>query len=390
MTSPVQYHYQETEIESIYNVISKAYANLVQIIINSDSKVEDSEINDFKTSIKNIGDRTSLHALLRDVKATQPLSHKTIETNPNKAVAWLLQYKDTLDSILEMGDTNASLGEQCFNKPVTYQICERLPHTLQQQMHQIKEDGRQKLKKIIDIDSKARTLQETSRTQQYTTGKPSTPAKNSDTAQFTIRPAPPLPREHHSTADREDHGQEGPIKKARPTHTNKSNLPVFKSRLRGIIHTLETLLAKMTTPVQSLAQEFERDGHTKRINDMILGANTDLLYAEARYKTDSDVAIIKELKTSIANIEHRTYTVLTDLRAWKASNASTPLSQDEEDCDDLEQKVTRYVNHPNAEYHSQPDSNPVEVEGNADGTPLTSQPEVLTLDANTSTTKHLH
>ena len=54
MTSPVQYQYQETEIESIYNVISKAYANLVQLIINNNSKVEDSEINDFKTSIKNI------------------------------------------------------------------------------------------------------------------------------------------------------------------------------------------------------------------------------------------------------------------------------------------------------------------------------------------------
>ena len=178
----------------------------------------------------------------------------------------------------------------------------------------------------------------------------------------------------YSTADREDHRQEGPIEKARPTHTNKSNLPVIKSRLRGIIYTLKTLLAKIKTPVQSLAQEFERDGHTKRINDMILGANTDLLYAKARYKTDSDVAIIKELKVSIANMEHRTYTVLTDLRAWKASNASTPLSQDEEDHNDLEQKVTRHGNHPNAENHTQPDSNPFEVEGNVDGTPLTSQP----------------
>ena len=91
MTSPVQYHYQETEIESIYNIISEAYANLLQIAISDDRNIKDSEINNFKASIKNIGDRTSLHTLLRDMKATQPLSQETIETNPNKAVTWLLQ-----------------------------------------------------------------------------------------------------------------------------------------------------------------------------------------------------------------------------------------------------------------------------------------------------------
>ena len=37
MTSLVQYHYQDTKIESIYNVISKAYANLLQIAINKES-----------------------------------------------------------------------------------------------------------------------------------------------------------------------------------------------------------------------------------------------------------------------------------------------------------------------------------------------------------------
>ena len=85
----------------------------------------------------------------------------------------------------------------------------------------------------------------------------------------------------------------------------------------------------MTTPVQSLAKEFKRDGHTKRISDMILGANTDLLHAEAKYKADSDATIVKELKTSIANIEHRTSTVLMDLCTRKASNASTSLNQEE-------------------------------------------------------------
>ena len=77
-----------------------------------------------------------------------------------------------------------------------------------------------------------------------------------------------------------------------------------------------------------------------------------------------------------------------DLCTWKASNANTSLNQDKENCDALEQEVTRHGNRLNAEEHTQPDSNLIEVEGNTDGTPPASQPtEVSTLDAATPTTK---
>ena len=65
-----------------------------------------------------------------------------------------------------------------------------------------------------------------------------------------------------------------------PNHTrtpNMSSLSKLKSRMRNRIHTMEVLLATMTTPVQSLNQELERDEHIKRINDMTLEANTGLL-----------------------------------------------------------------------------------------------------------------
>ena len=46
---------------------------------------------------------------------------------------------------------------QCFNAATIYPICERLPYTLQYQMNGLEEDGREKLKKIIYMVTKART-----------------------------------------------------------------------------------------------------------------------------------------------------------------------------------------------------------------------------------------
>ena len=66
---------------------------------------------------------------------------------------------------------------------------------------------------------------------------------------------------------------------------------------------MEVLLATMTTPVQSLAQELERDGHIKRINDMTLEANTDLLDIGAEYKDNIDATEIDDFRISITNIE---------------------------------------------------------------------------------------
>ena len=88
---------------------------------------------------------------------------------------------------------------------------------------------------------------------------------------------------------------------------------------------MEVLLATMTIPTQSLAQELERDEHIKRINDMTLGANTDLLDAGAEYKDDIDATKINDFRISIANIERRTSNIFVGLCTWKASNTSTPV-----------------------------------------------------------------
>ena len=54
---------------------------------------------------KSFGDPlTHLNFRLGVMKATQPLSDKTIETDPNKAAAWLLQYKNANEAILRLED----------------------------------------------------------------------------------------------------------------------------------------------------------------------------------------------------------------------------------------------------------------------------------------------
>ena len=84
---------------------------------------------------------------------------------------------------------------------------------------------------------------------------------------------------------------------------------------------MEVLLATMTTPVQSLAQELERDGHIKRINDMTLEANTDLLDIRADHKDNIDATEINDFRISITNIERRTTAIYTGLCIWKTSQA---------------------------------------------------------------------
>ena len=112
------------------------------------------------------------------------------------------------------------------------------------------------------------------------------------------------------TSDEEDHGQREATVKAKPTHThinkatststsasvpllvqtrprrdldtdpgvsldpnqtrrpNMSSLQNIISKLRGRIHTMEVLLATMTTPAQSLIQEHEPDELIRMILDM--------------------------------------------------------------------------------------------------------------------------
>ena len=99
---------------------------------------------------------THLNFRLGIMKATQPLSDKAIETDPNKAATWFLEFENAIESILRLGDRTTSLGMQCFNAATIYQICERLQYTLQYQTYGLEEDGREKLKKIIDMVTKKR------------------------------------------------------------------------------------------------------------------------------------------------------------------------------------------------------------------------------------------
>ena len=94
------------------------------------------------------------------MKAIQPISDKTIEIDPNRATTWFILYKKAIESILRLGEGTTSLGMQCSAEQcsaVTYQIMERLPHTLLTQAYQFEGNPREGLKKKADIINKART-----------------------------------------------------------------------------------------------------------------------------------------------------------------------------------------------------------------------------------------
>ena len=100
---------------------------------------------------------THLNFRLGVMKATQPLSDKSIENEPNKAATWFLNYEKSIESILRLGERTTLLGMQCFNASTIHKISKRLPYTIQYQTYELKEDGREKLEKIIDMVTKART-----------------------------------------------------------------------------------------------------------------------------------------------------------------------------------------------------------------------------------------
>ena len=169
----------------------------------------------------------------------------------------------------------------------------------------------------------------------------------------TIRPAPVLPEEHHDTADEEDHEQKEATEKAKPIHAyinratststsasvpllvqtrprrdldtdsgvpldpnqtrrpNMSSLQNIISKLRGRIHTMEVLLATMTTPVQSPAQALVHSGYIKRISDLTHEATT--------YLMDIDATELSDFRTSIINIGCRASAIYDDLCTWEAS-----------------------------------------------------------------------
>ena len=94
-----------------------------------------------------------------------------------------------------------------------------------------------------------------------------------------------LPEEHHDTADEEDHGQKEAKETDKPTHTHinratstSTSTPRHgqRSSLPCRVHTIEALLATITTPPQNPTQELEHAGCIKKILELTLEANTNL------------------------------------------------------------------------------------------------------------------
>ena len=76
----------------------------------------------------------------------------------------------------------------------------------------------------------------------------------------------------------------------------------------------------MAPPVQPPAQEIAYEGNLKRIREMTLEANTDLLDITADHESDIDATELENFKNALQDIERGTSTVYRDLCTWKASS----------------------------------------------------------------------
>ena len=138
-----------------------------------------------------------------------------------------------------------------------------------------------------------------------------------------------------------------------------SALQDLKSRLRDRIHTTRALLTEITTPVKSPSQEIANEEYIRRLNEMTLDANTDLLDIEADYGNDIDATELEAFKLSLYNIERETSTIYNDLCAWKVYSSMPPTIEAcrlreatekakadytniQADHDTLKQEVTQY------------------------------------------------
>ena len=110
------------------------------------------------------------------------------------------------------------------------------------------------------------------RDQQCTTGKPSNQPQDPDTALHITRSAP---------------------------DTNMSTLANLKSSLRNRTRAMETLLGRITIPIQNLAQEMECTEYIKRINEMDFESNSNLLDIESEHKNNIEATELATFKASL-------------------------------------------------------------------------------------------
>ena len=98
-----------------------------------------------------------------------------------------------------------------------------------------------------------------------------------------------------------------------------SKLQGLRSRLRGRIHTTRVLLTEMSAPVQSSSQEIAYEGHIKRIRNLTLEADTDILGIAADHEGDINATELENFKASLQDIERETSTAYKDHCTWKGS-----------------------------------------------------------------------
>ena len=75
-----------------------------------------------------------------------------------------------------------------------------------------------------------------------------------------------------------------PITRPAPD-TNMSGLASLKSG----IHTIEALPGTMKTPAKNLAQDSEQTGHIRRLNDLTIKADTNLLETEDEHGNETEL-----------------------------------------------------------------------------------------------------
>ena len=88
---------------------------------------------------------------------------------------------------------------------------------------------------------------------------------------------------------------------------------------------MESLLGRITAPIQSPTQHMQCTNYVRRINELDFEANNDLLTIEKMFKNNIDPVELAEFKTSMANIESRTSAADTSLCAWKVANTQAPI-----------------------------------------------------------------
>ena len=81
----------------------------------------------------------------------------------------------------------------------------------------------------------------------------------------------------------------------------------------------------MKTPLQDRSQDHEYTELIKKIDEIALKANTNILDMEAKYRNNIKTPELLTLRTSLTSIEDRIAAAYTTLRAWTASNTETPI-----------------------------------------------------------------